>query len=264
MGGEMGDLVRRYGGFPRQVPSVRESPLDCADTVAAFLHRLERPEPRVIVFLTGVGATALLREADRQGRLSFLLGSLSRTTLVCRGPKPTLALKRVGLAPTLSAGDPYTSREVIDALSRIDLNDIEVTLVHYGERNDALADKLRARGARLNELCLYEWLLPHDTQPMKDLIQDVMAGEVDAIVFTSQIQGRHLLRVAAEMRVAGSFVEALNAKVIVAAVGPICQAALAEAGIRPHVVPDNPKMGPLMIALADHCSARCSNGASNR
>lgn len=262
MAGEMADLVRRYGGVPRQVPSVRESPLDCTETVAQFLHRLETPGPRIIVFLTGVGATALFREADRQGRLPFLLESLSRATLVCRGPKPTAALKRVGLVPTVSADDPYTSREVLDALNGIDLNDIEVTLIHYGERNDGLADELRTRGARLNELCLYEWLLPDDIQPMKELIRDVMAEEVDAVVFTSQIQGRHLLRVAAEMCVAGAFVDALNTKVVVAAVGPICQAALAEAGIMPHVVPDNPKMGPLMIALAEYCAARTSSSVS--
>jgi uroporphyrinogen-III synthase len=262
MGGEMAELVRRHGGIPRHVPSVRESPMDCTETVAQFLNRLETPGPRAIVFLTGSGATALFREADRQARLPSLLESLARATLVCRGPKPSAALKRVGLAATVSAADPYTSREVVEALDHhIDLRDIEVTLVHYGERNETLADDLRARGARLNELCLYQWLLPDDTQPMKDLIQDVMAGEVDAVVFTSQIQGRHLLRIAAEMDVAGSFVAAMTTKVIVAAVGPVCQAALADAGIKPHVVPDNPKMGPLVLALADHC-ARAARSAS--
>ncbi len=88
------------------------------------------------MFLTGAGATALFREADRQGRLPFLLESLSRATLVCRGPKPSAALKRVGLAATVSAADPYTSREVVEALDHIDLRDIEVTLLHYGERNE--------------------------------------------------------------------------------------------------------------------------------
>ena len=115
----------------------------------------------------------------------------------------------------------------------------------------SLADELRARGARLNELCLYEWLLPDDIQPMKKLIRDVIDGEVDAVVFTSQIQGRHLLPSRATCGVADALVEALNTKVIVAAVGPICQAALVAAGITPHVVPDNPKMGPLVTA--DSC-----------
>jgi uroporphyrinogen-III synthase len=63
------------------------------------------------------------------------------------------------------------------------------------------------------------------------------------------------------MDLAGSLVAAMTTKLIVAAVGPICQAALVDAGIRPHVVPGNPKMGPLVLALADHC-ARAARGAS--
>jgi uroporphyrinogen-III synthase len=258
MGGEMAELIRRHGGMPRQVPSVRESPVDCSDAVAAFLQRLETPQPRVMVFLTGVGASALFREADRQNRLPFLVDSLSRATLVCRGPKPTAALKRVGLAPAVSAANLYTSREVLESIGHIELTSVDVTLIHYGERNEVLADELRARGAWLNELCLYEWLMPEDLQPMRDLIRDVIAGEVDAVVFTSQIQGRHLLSVANAMQMADVLIESLNTKVIVAAIGPTCQAALVAAGITPHVVPDNPKMVPLVTALAAHSSARCS------
>jgi uroporphyrinogen-III synthase len=257
MGGEMAELIRRHGGVPRQVPSVREAPVDCADEVATFLQRLETPRPRLIVFLTGVGASALIREADRQNRMPFLLEALSRATLVCRGPKPTSALTRVGLVPTISAADPYTSREVLDAIGHIELIGVDATLIHYGERNDVLSDELRARGAVLDELCLYEWLMPDDLQPMRNLIREVIAGEVDAVVFTSQIQGRHLLSVASDMQMADALVEALNTKVIVAAVGPICQAALVASGITPHVVPDNPKMVPLVTALAAHYSARC-------
>jgi hypothetical protein len=51
-------------------------------------------------------------------------------------------------------------------------------------------------------------------------------------------------------------VQALNGEVIVAAVGPICSTALTEAGVRPHVVPENPKMGPLVAALANYFSGR--------
>jgi uroporphyrinogen-III synthase len=256
MGREMAELIRRYGGIPGQVPSVRESPLDCTEAVAGLLRLLEAPQRRIFVFLTGAGAAALFHEVDRQGRLQFLLESLSRATIVCRGPKPTAALKRVGLAPTVSATDPYTSREVLDALSHIHLNGAHVTIVHYGERNAALAGQFQARGARVHELCLYEWLMPDDIQPMRDLIRRVIAREVDAVVFTSQIQARHLLSVARAIQAADQLIDALNRNVIVAAVGPICQAALVDAGVTPHVVPDNPKMVPMITALAEYCSAR--------
>jgi uroporphyrinogen-III synthase len=254
MKSEMGDLVRRYGGLPRFAPAVREAPLDCRDAVADFLRTLETAAPRIAVFLTGAGVAALFDEAERQGKLAFLTDSLAHATLVCRGPKPSAALKRRGLSATISAREPYTSAELLEALSAHDLGNGLVVVVHYGERHDALAEHLRARGAQLHELCLYEWQLPEDTRPMSTLVRDTLAGEVDAIVFTSQIQARHLLEIATTVHARAAFIDAVKSNIVVAAVGPICRAALEDAGIRPHVVPVNPKMGPLVASLAEYFS----------
>ena len=230
--------------------------MDCADAVADFLTRLEAPARRVYVFLTGAGATALLQEAERQNRLPFALEALQNGTIVCRGPKPMAALQRYGLRPHVSTASPYTSNEMLDAMARIDLADADVTVVHYGERGEALAGALRLRGAALNELLLYEWRLPDDIGPLQDLARDVVTREVDAVIFTSQVQWKHLLHVASDLGLADAVVQALRADMVVAAVGPICSAALTEAGVRPQVVPDNPKMGPLVAALAEYFSSR--------
>jgi uroporphyrinogen-III synthase len=226
--------------------------VDCCEIVASFLNTLEQDAARMVIFLTGVGANVLFHEADRQGRLPLLVDALSRATVVCRGPKPAAALKRRGLSAAVSAREPYTSTEVLEALDGRDLKDLEVVLVHYGERHHALARQLHARGALVNELCLYQWQMPEDVEPMRKLIESTISGEVDAVVFTSQIQGRHLLEIAERMRTRAALIDALNSDVVVAAVGPVCRAALEEAGIRPDVVPANPKMGPLIAALADH------------
>jgi uroporphyrinogen-III synthase len=256
MSAAMGELVTRYGGMPRFVPALRETPIDCRAPVAAFLRTLETAADRLVVFLTGAGASVLFDEADRQGRLPFLVEALSGATLVCRGPKPAAALKRRRLTATICAREPYTTAELLDALSGRDLRSVQVTVVHYGERSATLAAELLARGALLHELCVYEWRLPEDTGPMRSLIDDVLAGRVDAVVFTSQIQGRHLLRVAADAGARAPLVEALNSRVVVAAVGPVCRAALEEDGIVPHIVPANPRMGALVASLAGYYAAR--------
>jgi uroporphyrinogen-III synthase len=260
MGSELAELVRRYGGVVRAAPAVREAPLDCADVVAEFLTRLQTPARRVHVFLTGAGATALFEEAERQERLPFIVESLKGGTIVCRGPKPTAALKRYGVNPHACAASPYTSHELLDAMAGMDLSGADVTLVHYGERSEALADALRLRGGSLNELCVYEWLLPDDIGPLQRLARDIVTRDVDAVIFTSQVQWKHLSRVASDLGLAEEIVQALNTHVVVASVGPICSAALTDAGVRPRVVPDNPKMGPLVAALAQHWSAYVHTG----
>ena len=264
MAGEMADLVRRYGGSVRSAAAVSEQPVDCADVVSDLLRRLDYQAKRIFVFLTGVGATLLFEEAERQGRLPLLLDALKHATVACRGPKPTAALKRFGVTPSMSAADPYTTSELLDAMRSVDLVDIDVTLVHYGERSDLLANALRARGASLQELCVYEWRLPDDIGPLQDLIRQIGAREVDAVIFTSQVQMKHMLRVASEMGFEPSLRDALKLDVVVASVGPVCSAALREAGIEPHVEPVSPKMGPLVAALAEHFAARSEGREKHR
>ena len=88
--------------------------------------------------------------------------------------------------------------------------------------------------------------------PLERLVGEIIDGRVDAIVITSQIQSRHLFQVAATIGKTRELTEALNARVVVAAVGPVCAAALRSVGVIPHVQPAHPKMGPMMIALADY------------
>jgi uroporphyrinogen-III synthase len=45
---------------------------------------------------------------------------------------------------------------------------------------------------------------------------------------------------------------AMRARVLVAAVGPTCAAALDAIGVPPHVVPANPSMGAMIAALAGY------------
>jgi catechol 2,3-dioxygenase-like lactoylglutathione lyase family enzyme len=117
---------------------------------------------------------------------------------------------------------------------------------------EAAAAALQARGCRLTELSLYEWQLPDDTGPLQDLVRDLIAGRVDAIAFTSQIQARHLFQVAADFGQADALTQALNGRTVVAAIGPTCATALQRLGVTPDVVPEHPKMGHLVVALARH------------
>lgn len=251
MSDELATLVRRWGGQPYSVPAVREEALDCAEQVADFIDGFAANSFAFVIFTTGVGATALCKEAERMGRLPELLEALRRVVVVCRGPKPTAVLTRYGVPVTVKAQEPYTTAEVLDAVSSFDLSHQGVALLHYGERNAALADALHARGAQVKELYLYQWQLPDDLAALKELVREIIDGRVAAVAFTSQIQARHLFQVAAEMQQSAAMTQALNTgAVVVAAVGPTCAAALADLGVTPHVVPQTPKMGPMISALA--------------
>ena len=206
--------------------------------------------------MTGVAVALLFELAEQLGRRVELVAALRRVTTVCRGPKPSAALRGFGVPPTLSACAPFTVAEVVDALSDLEVTGRSVLLFHYGERSATIAETLAARGAELHECWLYRWEMPGDVAALEGLVHRILAGEVDALVITCQIQFRHLYRVAEQLELERSLLAALNDRVVTAVIGPTCQAVLEAYGVRPRVMPEHPKMGPLVVALMRQLAQR--------
>ena len=251
---ELSALVRRHGGEPRCIPAVREERVASTEPVATLLERCAGEADPLVVLSTGAGVAALFAQARALDREEELRRSLGRAATVCRGPKPVAALHREGLAPAVRVQAPYTTRELVEALRSIGLAGRLAVVVHYGERNGPLIDELTGLGARVEELLVYAWTMPEDLEPLRRLVLEICHGEWGAIAFTSQVQARHLFAVARSMALEPALREALRTRTIVAAVGPTCAAALEALGVAPHVVPENPKMGAMISALAAHVS----------
>ena len=111
---------------------------------------------------------------------------------------------------------------------------------------------MRQQGAAVDEICLYEWRLPDDVAPLERLVGEIIDGKVDAVAVTSQIQIRHVFEIADKLGRSHALADALSRNVVVAAVGPVCASALRSYGVVPHVQPSHPKMGPMLLALADY------------
>jgi uroporphyrinogen-III synthase len=256
MSSELANLVKRHGGEPYHAPALREAALDAGAEVNVFIDSLTQEKIGFVIFQTGVGVAGLLAEADKLQRKDELLALLREVTTIARGPKPTAVLARNGLKPTYTTPEPYTTTELIAVMSELEITDKGVAVLHYGERNQVLTEALKVRGAKLHELCLYEWQLPADVTPLKNLIGEVVAGKMDAVAFTSQIQARHLFQIANELGQAEELRAALNHKTVVASIGPTCTATLQSFGITPRVEPEHPKMGPMVLALKSYFAAQ--------
>lgn len=247
---DLATLVQRFGGKPQSVPSVRE--VLRADDFGPVLGQLRAGAFDVVVMLTAAACEALLAEAERSGALGEVVAALERSTLAVRGPKPVLALRRRGLAPTILTEKPHTTAELLTALAGVDVSHKAILVLHYGEQNEALSRELSDRGATVKDLCLYDWALPQDLAPLEALVRDAIAGRVDAMLFTSQIQFRHLLHVAHAMGLDDALTCALRDEVIVGSVGPVCSRVLRAHGIVPDVMPGSPNGSSLVQAVADY------------
>ncbi len=254
MSSELASLVTRSSGVPYCVPAVREEVRAPTREVAEAIAWLGEA-PRVVVVSTGAGIDAWFEQARALGLEAALHGGLAYATTVCRGPKPVAALKLRGLCATVRVESPYTTRELNAALAGLALEDRELLFLHYGERNAPAVEALRARGVRVRELLVYEWRLPEDLAPLVRLIDEIVEKRVGAVAFTSQVQVRHLLQVAAREGRREELVAALRTHTVVAAIGPTCDDALRAVGIPSRIVASPPKMGPLVAGLARYLEA---------
>ena len=249
MESELASLVRRHGGEPICVPAMREVERDCADELSRAQRALAR-DGAVIVLTTGVGLERVLRMGDMTGIGSAIRVDVGRALTVCRGPKPIAVLKREGLPVHVRAEAPHTTKELLAALDSVPMAERDVVFVHDGGGNREVVLALVRRGARVAEVQPYAWALPEDLGPLRALVDTIVKAEVDAIAFTTQAQARHLFAVADSMGARETMTRSMRERVVVAAVGPTCARALSQLGAPAHVVPDQPKMGAMIVALA--------------
>ncbi|MGA2397802.1 MAG: uroporphyrinogen-III synthase [Steroidobacteraceae bacterium] len=247
-GAHLAELISRQGAVPLLAPALEEVPDVDPAAVAALLKDWGTRPFRMMIFQTGVGTRALFQVTDSLGSTSLLLDLLGKATVVVRGPKPLGELNARGVRIDIRAASPFTSETVLAATGAISVEGARVVVQRYGEANHKLCAALTARGASVQEIATYRWALPADLRPLERLIDALASSAVDAVVFTSAVQVKHLFAVAERMGRAADL-PGLMRGLIVASIGPVCSRALEERGIAPTFEADPPKLGPLLAGL---------------
>jgi len=250
---EIAQLIRNYGGVPVVAPSTREVETPGEDE-RETVQRILLNQFDIIIFLTGVGARALVRFAEAMAPRDEFLRAVAESKVVVRGPKPAAVMRELGVPVTLNVPEPNTWREIIRALEensdRIPLKRQQVLIQEHGEPSPELYAALLERGAQVTPVRVYRWELPQDIEPLKVAIRELAENKIDVAMFTSSVQFAHALEVARAMEIENGFRAGL-AHARVASIGPISSAKLRENGIRVDLEPSHPKMGFLVREAAE-------------
>ena len=248
---EMEQLILKQDGQPFVAPSMREIPLAQNDEAFAFAERLFAGGFDMVILLTGVGTRQLHRLLATRYPEAAFAEALRRVTLVARGTKPVAALRDMSLKPAIVAPEPNTWRELLAATEG--RPERRIALQEYGRSNPELIDALRARGAEVTPVRVYQWDLPEDVEPLREAVRRLAAGAFDAALFTTAIQMVHLARVARELGIEDSALANLR-RCHVYSIGPTTTEALEEFGVHPIMEPSHPKMGFLVKEAAERAA----------
>jgi len=207
-----------------------------------------------LILLTGEGLRRILGciERNEPTLKDSFVASLARMRKITRGPKPARALRELGLKSDIAPERP-TTEGVIASLQQLDLKGRRFGVQLYGtEPNHLLVEFLETAGAKVSTVAPYIYADAADDAAILTLLQRILAGEVDAIAFTSTPQVERLFAVAP-----AESIKAALAKTVVAAVGPVVADTLRRHGIEARVMPEESFfLKPLTSVLEDALGAK--------
>lgn len=247
---EFANLVRKQGAEPVVGPTMVEAPLALGDELRAFVAALRAGEVDVMIALTGVGQRKLAALVEPLVGRDELRDLLAKVVVAARGPKAVGGLKELGVKPQVTAPEPHTWQELLAALEKhTPLGGKRVALQQYGVPHERLTEALEARGARVMQVPVYRWMLPDDLGPLEHVIDELCAGRVDAVLFTSGPQAGAMVEVAGRLGKEPALRAALS-RVAIGSVGPSCTEAMQNLGLEPDFEPEHGKMGHLVLLAA--------------
>src|SRR4051794_27998037 len=226
---ELSRQLDALGAEAVELPAIRIEPrIDSKEVQDA----IESLHAYALVCVTSPNGARLLFEAmAATGRDSRALANASVAAI---GSGTEAALAAGGILADI-VPERFVAEQLVEELEKLQLNGKPVLVARAAEARELLPDALRKRGAKVDEVALYETVA--ETPDPEELER---AGDADFITFTSSSTVRNFL-------VASSNGIPDGAKVI--SIGPITSEAIREAGLTVDVEAERHDIGGLIEAL---------------
>jgi uroporphyrinogen-III synthase len=246
---EMSTMVEKKGGIPLERP-LQETVKCTPEEMKAAIEAVVRQGTDWSIFTTGIGANVLFEAAESIGLLDEFKQVIGQSHIASRGYKTVQALKKYGLEPEIVDGDG-TNAGLLNALRDQDLNGQKLFLQLHGEPVQALENKLTEKGAALSFVLPYKTTVPQPNV-VKQLVDEVIDGDVEAVLFTASPQVRVLFQEAGNRGLSEQLASAFNEKAVAASVGKVTTGTLNEYGVNRVVAPEHERMGALVVAVDEY------------
>ena len=275
------DLLTRRGAAVVHGPTMETVDIAADPALRDATDALIEQPPQWLVVGTGFGIRHWLDAAERWGARDRLVAALAgaATRVIARGAKGASAIKQAGIEVSWRASGESMA-EVVEHLAAELAGEstvgstrapataprrVALQLFDPDEHPSTVAIRnlLDRDGDELIEVPVYRWRLPSDLAPAQHLVGRLVAGELDAVTFTSQPAVRFFDRIAGQLGVPDDVRAAFAADgpTLAVCVGAVCAEAAADVGYERVTWPDPPRLVP-MIRLLEERLARPSTPPS--
>ena len=230
--------LREQGAQPILLPMVA---FGLPDDLQALDDSLRRLREYHWVFFTSQNAVRALQERSEQLKVS-LRDAIGTAQIAAVGPATAEAARAAGLAIAHVAKE-HNGVALAQEL-QAEVRGKRVLLPRSDRANHDLVETLQRLGAHVTEIIAYKTLRPasDDTHNLENILQDVP----DAVLFFSPSAVHHLRELLGPQQFHN-----LAVKSAFAAIGPVTERALREAGVQRLVVASDASASAILDSLAN-------------
>lgn len=233
-------LLERRGATVVQCPLVGIHNAPDIEPVLDWLRAFNNGACDDLILMTGEGLRRLqsIMQLHAPELLEPFVARLAAVRKITRGPKPNSELRQLGLERDINALKP-TTEGVVETMAALDLSGRTVGLQLYGSyTNPPLVEALQAQGAQVLSVAPYVYADDAEEQGVIELINKIIAGDIDVIAFTSATQVKRLWSVAKKTGQLAAMEVAFKS-LTVTAVGPVVRDYLEEKSVQVDLMPED-------------------------
>jgi uroporphyrinogen-III synthase len=233
---EAGKLIEQKGGVPYYIPAIEIKGLSNPAPVKNFIAELCAGQVDYVILMSTNGIKYLFNAAETLKQTRQLYEGLAKSFVIAVGPKTAEAMKEVHVRVDL-VPQKYSSQGLLEVLKEKDVKGKKIRIPRTSNATPTLTDTLRAMGADVEEIYVYESGLPVDETLKNKFYEDLTSGRIDAIVFGSGLSAKNIFKMLMEKAPMDKLRSIMKAKVTTVAIGPTTAEALKEMDVKVDVVP---------------------------
>lgn len=266
--GDLIEALERRGATVLHAPALKIAPVEDDAVLQAETAAVIAAAPEIVMVTTAYGMRRWAEAADAAGQGEELLATLAAAAIYVRGPKARGAVRAAGLDDHGISADETTAT-LTDLVIAAGVKGKTVAVQVHGYTDVAALERLRAAGATVLAVTPYRWVNAEDGNKLAQLVEAVIARELDVLTFTSAPAVDAVLSTAESMGRGREFRRALRGAVpgagrpgdvVCAAVGPVTAAPLLASGITP-LVPERFRMGALVRLVCEYLERKGAQSA---
>jgi len=241
--------LTRQGAEVIHAATMRIVPVGEDEDLLAETRALLDARPAALLVTTGQGFTTWLDALppDLRDRAE---ATIADVRVFCRGPKARGAVRGRGFADPPAAPDETTA-SLVDLVLDAGIRDVPVGLQRHGYVDERQLDRLRGDGCTVHVVSPYRWRAGEDQTAVAAMIEQIIAGDVDAVTFTAGPAVEALWASARAADRLEALREALrDGRCRAVAVGHVTAQPLRDARV-PVIFPERERMGAMIRLLTD-------------